>query len=155
MLFHLWNIKPEWKICYYLYVKITVPWWFCYTFPRFSRSVKDFTNPSHRFKVETNSNQLFMTGVVALNHDCNVVVVEGGPKQQNRMKRLMLHRIKWLENKRGVVDPSKTEPNSDPCTLIWEVGVARFLYLLWWLSWSLHIVALYHRMPKQYRPAWW
>ncbi|VDL90833.1 unnamed protein product [Schistocephalus solidus] len=84
--------------------------------------VKDLSNPSHRFKVETNANQLFMTGLVALNRDCNVVVVEGGPKQQKRFKRLMLHRIKWLENKRGAVDPSKVEASatSGPCTLVWE-----------------------------------
>ncbi|BHF58310.1 U4/U6 small nuclear ribonucleoprotein Prp3 [Sparganum proliferum] len=84
--------------------------------------VKDLSNPSHRFKVETNANQLFMTGFVALNRDCNVVVVEGGPKQQKRFKRLMLHRIKWLENKRGAVDPSKVEAaaNSGPCSLVWE-----------------------------------
>ncbi|VDN15782.1 unnamed protein product [Dibothriocephalus latus] len=84
--------------------------------------VKDLSNPSHRFKVETNANQLFMTGLVALNRDCNLVVVEGGPKQQKRFKRLMLHRIKWLENKRGAVDPSKVEASatSGPCTLVWE-----------------------------------
>jgi len=28
--------------------------------------------------VETNTNQLFMTGIVVLHKDCNVLVVEGG-----------------------------------------------------------------------------
>ena len=40
---------------------------------------------------------LCFTGVVVIHSDCNVVVVEGGPKQQKKFKRLMLHRIKWSE----------------------------------------------------------
>ncbi|VDK33462.1 unnamed protein product [Taenia asiatica] len=82
--------------------------------------VRDLTNPAHRFKVETNANQLFMTGLVAMHSDCNVVIVEGGPKQQRRFKRLMLHRIKWLENKRGVVDSEVANSIHAPCTLVWE-----------------------------------
>lgn len=84
--------------------------------------VRDLANPAHRFKVETNANQLFMTGLMAMHSDCNVVVVEGGPKQQRRFKRLMLHRIKWLENKRGVVDSEAAISASAPCTLVWEVS---------------------------------
>uniref|UniRef100_A0A094ZW88 U4/U6 small nuclear ribonucleoprotein Prp3 n=1 Tax=Schistosoma haematobium TaxID=6185 RepID=A0A094ZW88_SCHHA len=94
--------------------------------------VKDFSNPSHRFKVETNANQLLMTGLVALHSDCNVVVVEGGPKQQRKFQRLMLCRIKWREGKRGTVgNPSgsfshedraaTSELDSDTgCRLIWK-----------------------------------
>ena len=40
--------------------------------------VRDFRNPSRKFKVEANANQLFMTGIVVLHKDCNVIVVEGG-----------------------------------------------------------------------------
>ena len=40
--------------------------------------VRDLTNPSKKFKVETNANQLFMTGLVVLHKDCNTIVVEGG-----------------------------------------------------------------------------
>lgn len=47
----------------------------------------DFSNGSHKFKVETNAKQLFMTGTVVLFKDINVVVVEGGPKQQKKYKR--------------------------------------------------------------------
>ncbi|KAM7539693.1 hypothetical protein Aperf_G00000023470 [Anoplocephala perfoliata] len=82
--------------------------------------VRDLTNPSHKFKVETNANQLFMTGLVAMHSDCNVVVVEGGLKQQRRFKRLMLNRIKWLENKRGVVDAEAASSSTSSCTLVWE-----------------------------------
>ena len=49
--------------------------------------VTDFSNGSHKFKVETNAKQLFMTGTVVLFRDINVVVVEGGPKQHKKYKR--------------------------------------------------------------------
>lgn len=70
-----------------------------------------------KFKIETNAKQLFMTGCVMLYPDCCVVVVEGGPKQQKKYKRLMLHRIKWDED--TVKDPDGNEvPNK--CVLVWE-----------------------------------
>jgi U4/U6 small nuclear ribonucleoprotein PRP3 len=49
--------------------------------------VKELSNASKKFKVETNAKQLFMTGCVVLFKDCNVVVVEGGTKQQKKYKR--------------------------------------------------------------------
>ena len=51
-----------------------------------------------KFKIEMNSKQLYMTGATILNKDCSIVVVEGGPKGQRKMKRLMLNRIKWSED---------------------------------------------------------
>jgi U4/U6 small nuclear ribonucleoprotein PRP3 len=39
-----------------------------------------------------------MTGVILVYRECNVVVVEGGPKQQKKYKRLMINRIKWGED---------------------------------------------------------
>jgi U4/U6 small nuclear ribonucleoprotein PRP3 len=59
--------------------------------------VKDLSDPAIKFKVETNCNQLHMTGMVLLYKNLNVVAVEGGPKQQRKFKRLMLNRIKWAE----------------------------------------------------------
>ena len=35
-------------------------------------------DPAKKFKVEKNSNQLYMTGCTLLHPDLNVVVVEGG-----------------------------------------------------------------------------
>lgn len=92
--------------------------------------VSDFSNPSHRFKVETNANQLLMTGLVALHSDCNVVVVEGGPKQQRKFERLMLHRIKWHEGKRGSTSVSAREDAprgsvDSGCQLVWKGTVAQ------------------------------
>jgi len=49
--------------------------------------IKDLSNPSKKYKIETNCKQLFMTGCVILCKDCNVVIVEGGPKQQKKYKR--------------------------------------------------------------------
>jgi U4/U6 small nuclear ribonucleoprotein PRP3 len=59
--------------------------------------VKDVSDPAIKFKLEANCNQLHMTGIVLLYKSLNVVVVEGGPKQQRKFKRLMLNRIKWAE----------------------------------------------------------
>ncbi|CAH0698383.1 unnamed protein product [Spodoptera exigua] len=80
--------------------------------------VKDlFECASAKFKVEANASQLHMTGSVLLHRGCCVVVVEGGPKQHAKYKRLMLHRIKWEEDM--VKDAEGNEvPNS--CTLVWE-----------------------------------
>lgn len=70
-----------------------------------------------KFKVETNAKQLFMTGVCILFRDCCVVVVEGGPKQQKRYRRLLLHRIKWEEDLVKNADGNEV-PNS--CVMVWE-----------------------------------
>uniref|UniRef100_A0A1A9WSR4 Uncharacterized protein n=1 Tax=Glossina brevipalpis TaxID=37001 RepID=A0A1A9WSR4_9MUSC len=80
--------------------------------------IKDLQdNASKKFKVETNAKQLHMTGTVVLFRDCCVVVVEGGPKQQKKYRRLMQHRIKWEEDM--VKGPDGQEvPNS--CVLVWE-----------------------------------
>uniref|UniRef100_A0A1B6FIF4 Small nuclear ribonucleoprotein Prp3 C-terminal domain-containing protein n=1 Tax=Cuerna arida TaxID=1464854 RepID=A0A1B6FIF4_9HEMI len=80
--------------------------------------IRDLTGmASKKFKVETNAKQLFMTGCVVLYPDCCVVVVEGGPKQQKKYKRLMLNRIKWDEDLVRDAD-GKLVPNS--CVLVWE-----------------------------------
>lgn len=88
--------------------------------------IRDLHNvQSKKFKVETNAKQLFMTGVAILFRDCCVVVVEGGPKQQKRYRRLMMHRIKWEEDmvKSNDGDGEKEVPNY--CKLVWEGKVPR------------------------------
>lgn len=86
--------------------------------------IRDLNNPARKFKIETNAKQLFMTGLVVLFKDCNVVVVEGGPKQQKKFKRLMLHRIKWSESQQHTKDDDSDseaeaiKPNK--CSLVWE-----------------------------------
>lgn len=61
--------------------------------------MRDLTNPAKKFKIEANAKQLYMTGIVIMHKECNVVAVEGGPKQQRKFRRLMLQRIKWNEDK--------------------------------------------------------
>ena len=58
----------------------------------------NFNSPAKKFKVEANIKQLLMTGVVVIYKNVNIVVVEGGPKQQKKFKQLMLNRIKWSED---------------------------------------------------------
>ncbi|KAH9410411.1 U4/U6 small nuclear ribonucleoprotein Prp3 [Tyrophagus putrescentiae] len=84
------------------------------------RHLLNLNNPAKKFKVEANIKQLLLTGVVVIYKNINVVVVEGGPKQQKKFKRLMLNRIKWSE------DPAMTENNEvdkkseNKCFLVWE-----------------------------------
>jgi len=77
--------------------------------------IDDLSNQSKKFKVETNAKQLTMTGCVLLYRECNVIVMEGGPKQQKKYKRLMMNRIKWDED---MVKDKKDIPNK--CVLVWE-----------------------------------
>ncbi|XP_077993546.1 U4/U6 small nuclear ribonucleoprotein Prp3-like [Glandiceps talaboti] len=89
--------------------------------------IRDLTSPSKKFKVEANTTQLNMTGFVVLYRDVNVVVVEGGPKQQRKFRRLMLHRIKWSEDKRSKdhaddddSDEETEKKKGNRCALVWE-----------------------------------
>ncbi|XP_039256468.2 U4/U6 small nuclear ribonucleoprotein Prp3-like [Styela clava] len=81
--------------------------------------VKSLRDPAKKFKIEANSNQLYMTGCVVLFKDINVVVVEGGPKAQRKFQRLMMIRMKWADEKKWKRDEGEESgPNS--CQLIWE-----------------------------------
>ncbi|NXS51472.1 PRPF3 protein, partial [Brachypteracias leptosomus] len=92
--------------------------------------VRNLGNPAKKFKIEANAGQLYLTGVVVLHKDVNVVVVEGGPKAQKKFKRLMLHRIKWDEqtsNTKGEDDDESDEESvkkTNKCSLVWE-GTAK------------------------------
>ena len=79
--------------------------------------VKNLSNPSKKFKVETNAKQLHMTGCIVTYEDVNVVVVEGGPKQQKKYKQLMLNRIKWDEEVYKDKDGAEAD---NACDLVWE-----------------------------------
>jgi len=91
--------------------------------------VKSLVNPSKKFKVETNAKQLTMTGCVLLYKDINVIIVEGGPKQQKFYKNLMMNRLKWHEEVVGQKKPKKQEEEDEDddipkemneCHIIWE-----------------------------------
>lgn len=76
--------------------------------------VLNLNNPAKKFKVEANIKQLLLTGVVVIYKNINVVVVEGGPKQQKKFKRLMLNRVKWSE------DPALTENSKFILSIIYN-----------------------------------
>uniref|UniRef100_A0A8C3J9C1 U4/U6 small nuclear ribonucleoprotein Prp3 n=1 Tax=Calidris pygmaea TaxID=425635 RepID=A0A8C3J9C1_9CHAR len=80
--------------------------------------VRNLSNPAKKFKIEANAGQLYLTGVVVLHKDVNVVVVEGGPKAQKKFKRLMLHRIKWDEQTSNTKGEGK-------CKTVWVEGWGR------------------------------
>ncbi|XP_066269716.1 U4/U6 small nuclear ribonucleoprotein Prp3-like [Branchiostoma lanceolatum] len=87
--------------------------------------VRDLRNPAKKYKVEANANQLYMTGMVVMYQDVNVVVVEGGPKAQKKFRRLMMHRIKWDDDQpsRDDDDDESDEEESkkrNKCSLVWE-----------------------------------
>eukprot|EP00088_Acartia_fossae_P062711 TRINITY_DN75900_c0_g1_i1.p1 TRINITY_DN75900_c0_g1~~TRINITY_DN75900_c0_g1_i1.p1 ORF type:complete len:230 (+),score=42.17 TRINITY_DN75900_c0_g1_i1:29-718(+) len=79
--------------------------------------LKNLSNPAKKWKLEKNCQQLYMTGTVVLYQDVNVVVVEGGPKQQKKYKQLMLNRAKFEED--TYTDKDGTSHNNK-CELIWE-----------------------------------
>ncbi|CAG2118405.1 unnamed protein product [Medioppia subpectinata] len=86
--------------------------------------VLNLMNQAKKFKVEANIKQLLMTGVIVLYRNINVVVVEGGPKQQKKFKHLMLDRIKWGEEQASKDGTESGEKIENKCLLVWE-GTAK------------------------------
>lgn len=86
--------------------------------------VLNLSNLAKKFKVEANIKQLQMTGVVVLYKNVNVVVAEGGMKQQKKFKRLMLHRVKWGEEQaltsEGTIEKDPKKSSENKCFLVWE-----------------------------------
>lgn len=68
--------------------------------------VRTLSDPSHRFKVRKNAEQMNLTGVCIFNPAFSVVYVEGAAKFIRQYKRLMLHRIAWTE-------PARERGNED------------------------------------------
>ena len=73
--------------------------------------------------MDMNAQQLHLTGCVMLYHDVNLVVVEGGPKCLKKFKRLLMHRIKWI--------PEKKKRRGDGELLLREEGGVTF-----WGGWG-------------------
>ncbi|KAL5477014.1 PRP3 [Sanghuangporus weigelae] len=63
--------------------------------------VKTLSDPSHRFKVRKNAEQLNLTGIVIFHPQFSMIYVEGAVKFIRQYKRLMLHRIHWTEASRA------------------------------------------------------
>ncbi|KAK0416234.1 hypothetical protein QR680_012365 [Steinernema hermaphroditum] len=85
--------------------------------------VKSLSHPGKKFKVEVNAKQLQMTGVIIFHNLVNLVVVEGGPKQQKFYKNLMMNRIKWCDEIIGQkkdVEDRDVPGERNECHLVWE-----------------------------------
>eukprot|EP00795_Rhopilema_esculentum_P001695 gene1695-16172_t len=87
--------------------------------------LRDLSDQAKKFKVDKNAQQFFATGCALLVKNTNLVVFECGPKAQKKLKRLMLHRIKWEEDevdkkrkKKGRSD--ETSERMNKCSLVWE-----------------------------------
>lgn len=94
--------------------------------------VLNLSSSALKYKVSINAKQLTMTGIILLYKDINVIVVEGGPKQQKKFKRLMLNRINWSEyddchddkinDQQDAMDTSDGQDKKivNKCLLVWE-----------------------------------
>lgn len=88
--------------------------------------ILNMNSQSNRYKVAQNARQLTMTGVLVLYKDINLVVVEGGPKQQRKFKHLMLDRIRWADDPIvGDNDSDKSPTSINKCLLVWEGQVSQ------------------------------
>ena len=58
--------------------------------------------------------------------------MEGGPKAVKKFKRLMLHRIKWEDEKDSDDDNDEeaASKKTAPCVLVWEVRGRIFCFFL-------------------------
>lgn len=63
--------------------------------------MKTLSDPSHRFKVRKNAEQLNLSGLCIFHPSFSMVYVEGATKYIRNYKRLMLHRIQWTEAARA------------------------------------------------------
>jgi U4/U6 small nuclear ribonucleoprotein PRP3 len=85
--------------------------------------IKDLSNPANKFKVDTNAQQLHLTGCLIVNKELNLVIVEGGPKCLKKYRNLLMKRIKWNVDKRGRIaeeDGEVSSVSSTSCQLVWE-----------------------------------
>jgi len=99
--------------------------------------IRTLADPSQRFKVRKNAEQMSLTGVCIFNPAFAFVYVEGAHKFMRAYKKLMLNRIQWTEHARPRahadaeeeqdVDPAATgeKPDLDNnrCDLVWEGDV--------------------------------
>lgn len=91
----------------------------------------DLTNGQRRFKVSANASQYQLTGTAVIYKDCNVVVVEGSPKNIKKYVHLMLKRIKWSDQDQNEEEGSGDDDDDEeaarpsaqgqgPCVLAWQ-----------------------------------
>ncbi|ELR19312.1 premRNA processing factor 3 (PRP3) protein [Acanthamoeba castellanii str. Neff] len=100
--------------------------------------VTNLSDERHKYKVDVNAQQNFLTGCAVLYRGCCLVLVEGGPKAIERYKKLMMRRIDWndytkpeeVEGAEGMevekeVEKAKVERQQNFCDLVWEGTVLK------------------------------
>lgn len=94
----------------------------------------DLTDGKRKFKVEIHAQQFNLTGATVIYGNCNVVVVEGGPKAIKKFKQLMLNRIKWMPDEledEPAAEGNESDGEANPaesnikkvykkCVLVWS-----------------------------------
>lgn len=97
--------------------------------------INKLTSNKNRFKIDKNGQQLYLTGICLMNRQCtipNMVYVEGSSLQINKMKKLIMQRIKWNETEEIITTNTVNDSNSnDNCKVIWE-GVIKKRYCEKW-----------------------
>ncbi|KAH7098615.1 PRP3-domain-containing protein [Auriculariales sp. MPI-PUGE-AT-0066] len=101
--------------------------------------VRTLGDPSHRFKVRKNAEQMNLSGVCIYNPAFALIYVEGAHKFMRAYKKLMLNRVQWTEHARPRArdegedggepaeqpeqpDEEEERPNLEDnrCDLVWE-----------------------------------
>ena len=106
--------------------------------------IKYLTSDKNRFKIDKNSQQLYLTGLCLMNRENtlnNLLYVEGGYKAIQRFKKLVLSRIKWNETEKDLVnqklslknddEKNKENNNINNCKLLWEGSVRKRIWGKW------------------------
>ena len=105
--------------------------------------IKYLTSDKNRFKIDKNSQQLYLTGLCLMNRENtlnNLLYVEGGFKAIQRFKKLVLSRIKWNETEKDLINKSQCLKNEDEknnenninnCKLLWEGSVKKRIWSKW------------------------
>ncbi|CDR41112.1 CYFA0S06e01904g1_1 [Cyberlindnera fabianii] len=88
--------------------------------------VDKLEHPSHRFKVDTNAQQLGLVGTAIYGETLVLIVVEGSEKSIRFYKNLLLKRIKWQ-----VGDGSDIDLSGNKCELLWEGQLREFHFKKW------------------------
>ena len=115
--------------------------------------ITDLSNRKIRFKIDKNSQQLYLTGCCITNKKNNLdkiptfIYVEGGPLALKKYKNLLLRRIKWNSNniKKDIEKEEESESdeeeniksnsndlkNSKHCMLVWEGTIKKRAFEKW------------------------
>jgi U4/U6 small nuclear ribonucleoprotein PRP3 len=78
------------------------------------------SHSQHKFKVDTNAQQLGLTGVAVLNPEFALVIVEGGARSIKSYKKLMLRRIQWSSEEDDEMSNPEEEKKENRCILVWQ-----------------------------------